>query len=461
MLAALAACGAARSAAHTGALECARRSLPADADRLVRFQGRVVGPPSVATGEATVCLEVESASPPLPARSRLRLRLAGIERVRWGDRVRGLARLDRPGPPRNPGGFDAHAAANAGAILASGTARVASVEPARGMSAWTAATVSRWRSAIERRITQRIDAPTRELVEPLVLGDRSDVSSALDAELRDAGLIHLLALSGLHVTWLAGVARGLAALLGRGLRARAMAGMACALIYVGLAGPIPSLARAPPRPRRWIAGAALGGRALDPIQALAVSAAALLVCAPGWSSDVGFQLSCAATLGLVTIGHAFEAARGSPGARAPLGARHHRGADRGVAAPARELPRRVVDRTALEPRRGADRGLLLTTSWVAIVCDLAVPGAGALWFRASEALGLALRAIAEAAARLPGAGWSAGHEPITVVLAGVGAALLAIASRAAARRRRARASRLSRPRRRRAVRRLLPAPSRW
>jgi competence protein ComEC len=203
--------------------------------------------------------------------------------------------------------------------------------------------------------------------------------------------------------------------------------MACALIYIGLAGPIPSLSRAAAT-EALIAGAALGGRVLDPIQALAVSAMALLAWAPGWSFDVGFQLSCAATLGLVTIGRAFEPPEGllAPVLRSVLVTT----SAQIVALPLLLASFHAVSWIAPLSNLAAvpTAGLLLTTSWVAIVCDIAVPGSGALWFRASEALGLALRAIAETAARLPGAGWSAGHEPIAVVLAGVGALLLAIAS---------------------------------
>ena len=51
-----------------------------------------------------------------------------------------------------------------------------------------------------------------------------------------------------------------------------------------------------------MAAAALRGRALDPLLALARSARGLLACAPGWAGDLGFQLSFAATLGLVAFG---------------------------------------------------------------------------------------------------------------------------------------------------------------
>src|SRR5207302_10970601 len=93
-----------------------------------------------------------------------------------------------------------------------------------------------------------------------------------------------------------------------GVRGRALAGAACALLYTGLAGPIPSLARAAAS-ELLRAAAALASRRLDPVQALALSALGLLVVMPGWAHDLGFQLSCTATLGLVTVGRLAPAGR--------------------------------------------------------------------------------------------------------------------------------------------------------
>ena len=70
-----------------------------------------------------------------------------------------------------------------------------------------------------------------------------------------------------------------------------------ALLYVALAGPIPSLVRAAVSE---VLRALAVDRALDPLQSLALAALAPLLVAPGWAGDLGFQLSCAATAGLTT-----------------------------------------------------------------------------------------------------------------------------------------------------------------
>ena len=425
LLVALVLAGAARGAGHGALLSCQRAAIEADGTPW-RIEGRVAGPPPRESGEPTGVLAVERARPPLVTGTRVRLRLPEGSTVEWGDRVRALARLELPPPPRNPGGFDARAAADAAGLAATGRAFTAIALPEGGAGAWPGLTVARWRRAIERRLDASLSPEARELVVPLVLGDRSGLSSDLNADLRAAGLIHLLALSGLHVTWLAAVARGLAAALGGGVRVRALAGALCAALYAGIAGPLPSLMRA-------AAGETLGavarlrGRALDPVQALAAGALVLLAVAPGWACDLGFQLSCAATLGLATVGPWLEERAGRarrwlapfiPTASAQLTAlplllaRFHCVSWVGALSNLLAVP---------------VSGLLLTAAWLAAASEIALPGSGHLWAGACEVLAALLRAIATGAARLPGAMVSAGAEPGVLACAWIGAALLALA----------------------------------
>jgi competence protein ComEC len=263
-------------------------------------------------------------------------------------------------------------------------------------------------------------------VTPLVIGDRSALTPELNARLRASGLVHLLALSGLHVTWLASLARGASATLGGGPRVRALSGGLCALLYVGVAGPLPSLMRAAAG-ELLLAAARLLDRALDPVQALGLSALLLLAWAPGWAADLGFQLSFAATLGLVAIGPWLEARcrRLGPLARpfvptlsaqitaTPLLlARFHALSWVGALANFAAVP---------------VSGLLLAAGCLAAAVECALPGTAGIWFDACEALAAALRGIAEWAASAPGAMFAAGHEPGMVACAGLGAALLSLA----------------------------------
>jgi competence protein ComEC len=375
---------AARGWSWSARLDHAARLVSDDAP--VWLEARVVDHPAREANPPSALLEVRGAGQPLPDGSLFRVRLPAGSAAEWGDTLRLLARLEAPRDCRVPGGFSAREAAHAQGVIAQG--RAFATEERHAPTSVTRATVTRWRRGIEACFARHLSPAARELVMPLVVGDRSGLGPELDARLKAAGLIHLLALSGLHIVWMAGVARGLAALAGGGLRARATAGALCALLYAGIAGAIPSLARSVAS--EWIAAVAMArGRALDPLQSLALSAVLLLAWKPGWSADLGFQLSCTATLGLVTLGRP---------ARAALGYLSRRLA--GVVAPL--LPTATAQVTALPlmlwrfhalPWTGLVASLLavpisellLAAAWLGVALEALLPGAGAWCFAGCEA----------------------------------------------------------------------------
>ncbi|HEY2954897.1 MAG TPA: DNA internalization-related competence protein ComEC/Rec2 [Candidatus Eisenbacteria bacterium] len=419
---ALALGGAARGGASRAALERERARVPA---ALVRLEGRVVEPPLREAPEPSAIVAAGRSSPPLLPGTRVRLLLPQGDPAEWGDRVAALARLERPPRSRNPGGFDARAAADAAGLAASGRALDATSEPARGLGAWPRATAARWRRAIESRLAAHLSPAARELVLPLVVGDRSALSPEQSARLRASGLVHLLALSGLHVAWLAGVARGACASLGGGPRARAVAGGLCALFYLGIAGPLPSLARAAAS-EIAAACARFLDVALDPVQSLALAALALLALSPGWAGDLGFQLSCAATVGLVTVGPWLAARCGR--LRAALMPFVPTLSAQVTALPLLLLRFHAFSWVGAFANLAAVPvcGLLLSAAWLAALVEGALPGTSAPWFGACEALAALLRAIAERAAQVPGALVAAGPDAAVPLLSGIGAALLAL-----------------------------------
>jgi competence protein ComEC len=438
VLGALFAAAGARGAAHAGRLEAARARI--DEAGLTRIAGRAVSPPLRESGEPTVIVAVDAATPPMPAGTRVRLRLRPGSPAEWGDRIEALARLDRPRPAANPGGFDGRALADAASIVASGRALDARALRATGPAAWPRASAARWRRAIERRLAAHLDPGARALVTPLVIGDRSGMPPDLSAALRASGLVHLIALSGLHVAWLAAAARGAAAAAGGGPGARAVAGSLAAIAYVGLAGPIPSLLRAASF-EALSAAARLARRPLDPVHALGGGAIFLLAVAPGFAGDLGFQLSCAATLGLGVLGPPItRALAGPPGERAPRLVRHLvrlRAAAATVVAPtlAAQIPAWPLLAAAFHAASWTGPlanliavpvcGLLLAAAWIGVLVDGAAPGAGRAWLAACGPLAAALHAIAGAAARAPLAMVPFGHESAVPGLATIATALLA------------------------------------
>jgi competence protein ComEC len=424
-LLAIALAAGARGAGHE-ALRARERTALGAAGAIRRLEGRVAEPPPREGGEPAAIVAVDRAAPALVRGTRLRLRLPAGADAEWGDRIVVVARLEPPRPPRAPGATDGRGVATAAALAGSGRAYLARSCPARDPGGWPRVTVARWRRALETRLDAGLSASARELVVPLVTGDRSGMPTALAADLRAAGLIHLLALSGLHVVWLASVARALVASLGGGVGPRAVAAALCALLYAGLAGPLPSLLRAAAH-ECLMAAATLRGRALDPVQALAVVAAGLLAVAPGWAADLGFQLSCAATLGLVVFGPPLtpraRRARAACGPFVPT-----------LAAQAGALPLLLARFHAVSWVGTFANlvavpvsGLLLAAAWLGALAELALPGAGHAWFSAAEVLAAALRATTGVAARAPRALLAAGPEGGIAWCAAAGALLLAVA----------------------------------
>ncbi len=417
LLAALATAGCARLAAHEAVLVHQRRAF---GDGLHRVTARIVDPPLRESGTPSATAVVLASRPALVQGTRLRLSLPAGSDAEWGDVISAWVRLEAPGAPRNPGGIDPRQSATAGALAGWGRALTTTVVDSAG---WPRATAARWRRAIERVYAVRLTPAAREIVTPLVTGDRSALDSELDAAFRAAGVVHLLALSGLHVTWMAGVARGLVAAAGGGVAARAVAGACCAVFYAVLAGPLPSLARAVAT-ELVAAGAVAARRPLDPVQALAASAVLGLVIAPGWAWDLGFQLSCAATLGLLTVGAALADRAGRwrralepvlPTASAQL-----------TALPL--LVARMHSVSWISPLVNLlavpVSGLLLAGAWLGVVWELAVPGTARWVFAACEALETALRCVTEWGARLPGAARATGSDPAVPIAAACGAVLI-------------------------------------
>lgn len=387
-----------------------RPALPA----VLRFVAEVVEPARREGDAPATVVRVLAADPAWPVDARIALRLPVGCPADWGDTLEVLARLDTLSSVRVPGGFDARAAARAGARLANGRALVVTVRPGERPPTWLPHALMRFRRACERALARGLSSEARTLAAPLLFGDRGGMDTDTDAVLRASGLVHLLALSGLHVAWLAGVARALAALAGAGIAGRAWCGAMSALVYAALAGPIPSLARAVVA-EALTALARLTGRAIDPVQSLGVAVLVLTAWRPAWSLDLGFQLSCAATLGLVVVGGAIGAAAQAQLTTAPLG----------LVGPARVrralwmLPARVVRVCA--PTLGAQlvalplliarfhalpwtslvanlvavpiAELLLASAGLGAIADALMPGAGHIGFAASEPLAAALHRV--------------------------------------------------------------------
>jgi competence protein ComEC len=144
--------------------------------------------------------------------------------------------------------------------------------------------------------------PAREaaLARGFVLGDDDGVDEATKEDFIRSGLSHLLAVSGENVTLLALLAMPILAAFGIPLRERLVWTIALIAVYVPLAGSGPTIQRA------GVMGAAgllatLAGRRASRLYALGLAAVVTLAIDPSVASDVGWQLSFAAVLGILLL----------------------------------------------------------------------------------------------------------------------------------------------------------------
>ena len=148
--------------------------------------------------------------------------------------------------------------------------------------------------ALKDSVARAFPADTAPLVTALITGDRTGLPEAEYTALRRSGLAHVIAVSGLHVSFLAGL---ITALLGRRRRLSAVAGICLLFFFAAVAGNTPSVQRAALM-QSLLLIAPLADRENDPPTALSTVLMALLVINPYAAASVSLQLSFAAVAGI-------------------------------------------------------------------------------------------------------------------------------------------------------------------
>ncbi|MFG1943603.1 ComEC/Rec2 family competence protein [Nonomuraea sp. NPDC048826] len=140
----------------------------------------------------------------------------------------------------------------------------------------------------------------RGLLPALVVGDVSGLDRQVDADLKEAGLSHLNAVSGANLAIVAGAALALCRLAGLPLVPRAAFAALAMIAFAIVARPSPSVLRA--LLMGLVAALALGtGRAKDGVAALSATVLLLILFAPDLARSYGFALSVTATGGILLL----------------------------------------------------------------------------------------------------------------------------------------------------------------
>ncbi len=201
------------------------------------------------------------------------------------------------GPPQRPGSLSAVALERVGVTAIAAAAQVTLVAAGGPTPARLA---QQARRALTATVVRALPEPDATLLLGIAFGIHGTLAPGVRTPLQDAGLIHIVAVSGLKIVMIAGLVDALARLRGWSRRRRTVATLSAMTLYVVLSGAGAAALRS-----SLMVGAGLllsrDGRRPHSFALLGLCAALMLAIEPAVASDVGFQLSFLGTAGILLL----------------------------------------------------------------------------------------------------------------------------------------------------------------
>lgn len=243
---------------------------------------------------------------PVPMR-RARVVL-GSEALKPGDLAQSAVRFYPVPGPAIPDGFDAQFQGYFDGIGAYGNATSGLTLVASGDEGMPVRVIDGVRRGIAARIDAVLPQPSAGIARALITGDQSEVAEGARETMATAGLVHVLSVSGLHLTLAAGLSLitlryGLAAFPGLSARLpvkriAAAGAVAIALGYFAISGGNVAALRSTIMLVLILGAVILGRRALT-MRNVALAALAVILTDPASVFRPSFQLSFAAVIALI------------------------------------------------------------------------------------------------------------------------------------------------------------------
>ncbi|SNR53854.1 ComEC family competence protein [Paracoccus sediminis] len=225
-----------------------------------------------------------------------------------GQRVMLTGHLGPPPAPASPGSFDFRWLAWFEGLGGVGYTRtpIMTVEPAQG-GIWA---MHRARMAVSQAIRDGIGGQEGAVASALMTGDRSGIAEATNEVMRASNLYHIISISGLHMSMLAGfvyTALRMALVLGQGLGAplpqgvhkvAALGALLASAAYLWLSGGGVATERAFVMVAVMLLAIMADRRAIS-LRTIALAATIILIYSPEAVTQPGFQMSFAATVALI------------------------------------------------------------------------------------------------------------------------------------------------------------------
>lgn len=316
------ACGGARHAMYDEPSTRPLRRLASAVEDDIQLHGVVADAPERTADASRFTLAVDSFvvatnTVSINGRARVTLRVspwnepAGpFPAVREGDILEVRGSLKRAPGLRNPGGFNYRAYLDRRGVCCTFYVGRPEDVTIQGDQRGSVTNAIVWtRDYVRKHIDRYVPSPAgRAVLRALLLADRSRITDTQRDRFEKTGLMHLLAVSGLHVFLVGMVLYVLLRPVLTRFRfsrstvevGRAALTMGVLVFYMLLTGARPSVVRAV-----VMAGLFIGGilfqRSAHSLNTLGVAAVVLLLLRPTALFDVGFQLSMAAVGGIVTL----------------------------------------------------------------------------------------------------------------------------------------------------------------
>jgi competence protein ComEC len=270
----------------------------------ILVSGTVDSPPDVRDSYTNLTVKVEAVNTGdgnLPVGGLLLARVSRDETYKYGERVRLSGQPQTP--PENEGFSYKDYLAFYGVHSYMAQAGVTQLPGFGGNRAL--ALIYRFRDAALRRIYQIYPDPEASLMAGILLGVDTGIPADLQKAFKDTGTAHIIAISGFNISIIAAL---FVALFGRlfGPRRGAIISIVGITLYTIMVGADPAVVRAAIMAGIAIFAALIGRRQVG-LNTLVFVAALMALGNPLVLSNVGFQLTFGATLGLILYGEPLQA----------------------------------------------------------------------------------------------------------------------------------------------------------
>ncbi len=227
--------------------------------------------------------------------------------LKYGDHIVCKGNLRAPPGLRNPGGFDyrSYLAANGIHAIMSMESDVMLQVLAENKGTWLLQRgVYPVRRFVLDIVSKSLNGQPAALLKGLLVGAREDIHTELYNAFANVGVIHVLAVSGLHVGFILIGLNFIFKTLGLGPIYKGVLTLAGLYFFVLLTGSHPPVVRAAIMAGTYTLGKMLHRRATA-VNTLSIAILIILLLNPLDLFQVGFQLSCTAVLGIVLLYRAF------------------------------------------------------------------------------------------------------------------------------------------------------------